>query len=78
MAKKSCVDTKIDIARLEERLNGIDDFIQEMKDNHLPHIYDGIESVKKEITVIEKQIAKYTGGLAALIILIQIVVNYLR
>lgn len=68
MAKKKCVGIEVEIARLDERTNSHDDFIKEMKDNHLPHIY-------KSLNKIENKIAYYSGAIAIIVILAQIIIS---
>jgi len=66
MNKRKCEDNKLDIAVLNEKVQHTEEFVKEMKENHLPHIYDRLNDV-------DKSIARYAGGLAVLIILVQII-----
>ncbi len=56
---------EIKIAVLETKLDTITDIINEIKNNHLDHIY-------KRMNNLEKKFAYYIGGLAVLMIIIEL------
>lgn len=58
----------IEIARHDERLKSVEDFIGDIKDNHLPHIYD---SLKK----IELKQATWSGGIIVVVTIAQILIS---
>ena len=60
----------IDIAVLQEKMDTTEGFIEDMKTNHLPHIYNRLNSI-------DTKQAYYAGGLAVFLILVQLVFKYL-
>ena len=60
---KNCVKQKIDIALLKERSDAHDNFMKNLEENHLPHIYESLSQIKI-------QQAYYAGGIAVAVILI--------
>lgn len=76
MPKKSCnncakySDRDIKIARLDEQMIETKDFIRDIKDNHLPHIY-------KELNSINLKLAYWSGAIIVLGATAQILINKL-
>ena len=60
----------IELAILKTDLKNIKEKIGMIETNHLPHIYDRLGSI-------EKRLAYWMGGIAALIIITQIVVPFM-
>ena len=58
----------IDLARHDERIKIIEEFVVEMRKNHLPHIYNSLEGLKL------KQ-AKWGGAIALLVVAVPIVIK---
>ena len=58
----------IELARHDERLKSVEGFIEDMKDNHLPHIYD---SLKK----IELKQAAWGGGIIVIVTIAQVLIS---
>ena len=55
---------KIEVARLDERLNNVEDFVKKMEENHLPHIYNRLNRI-------ERMIAYSSGGIMIIIVIAQ-------
>ena len=62
-------DNKENIARLDERTKVHGEFIDEMRSNHLPHIYQRLGGI-------EKRIAYYTGGIGAALGILQTILTF--
>lgn len=62
-------EQKVDIAVLKERVDKHDDFMLEMRENHLPHIYN-------RLVRIETRMAWYAGAVVAALGIIQFVADY--
>ena len=79
MPKKNCNENKVDIAVLDTRVKTIEDFVEEMNKNHLPHLYKGITDTKEQLTAeinsVKLNQAYWTGGIGAIIIIMQILVG---
>jgi hypothetical protein len=60
-----------EIAILKEQLKYIVENIDSIKENHLPHIYDRLNSI-------EKKLAYYLGGLAALTVIINVLLKFVK
>ena len=45
MGKKNCTDNKIDIAVLDNRVKSVENFVREINNNHLPHIYEKLDTI---------------------------------
>ena len=58
---------KTDIAVLKERVNKVEEFVDDIRGNHLPHIYEAINDLKVNM-------AYYVGGGTAIIIAVQFIV----
>ena len=55
------------IAVMQEKVNTLDRNMEAVMTNHLPHIYEELKAVRKEIAEIKQSIAKYIGiGVGAL------------
>ena len=61
---------EIKIAVLEEKVNTLHDNVEKIMNNHLPHIQERLESN-------EKKLARWGGGLSALIIVVPLLIRYL-
>ena len=72
MPKKNCNNNhnKIDIAVLDNRVKTTEKFIEDMQKNHLPHLYEGLNSIQQKM-------AYWAGGIMVLIVLSQILVKFL-
>ena len=62
-----CKEQAVNIAVLKERVDKMDDFVTEIRDNHLPHIYESINELKV-------QMAYYVGGGTAIVVVVQFIV----
>ena len=69
MSEENGVKNKIDIAVHEERLKQLEDMVRAILENHLPHLKDEIISVKLRI-------AYWSGGIGALLGLLQIIIAF--
>ena len=45
MPKKNCNETKVNIAVLDNRVKVIENFVEDINKNHLPHIYEKLENI---------------------------------
>lgn len=45
MPKKSCNENKVDIAVLDNRVKAVENFVEEINKNHLPHIYEKLDNI---------------------------------
>ena len=61
---------EIDVVILQEQMLETKEFIKDMKVNHLPHLYDGINEIKR-------QQAYWAGGITVVVILAQIFIQKL-
>lgn len=68
MPEKNCKDNELNIAVLDNRVKAIEHFVGEINENHLPHIYKGINDLKI-------QQAYWAGGITAIVILSQILIK---
>lgn len=79
MPKKNCKDNHTDIAVLDNRVKTIENFVEEMNTNHLPHLYKGITDTKEQLTdeinSVKLNQAYWAGGIGAVIIITQILVQ---
>ena len=66
--------TDIKMAILETKLNTLSDDVTKIKDNHLVHINQKIDGVENQVNSLDKKIAYYIGGLATLIVVLQLVI----
>lgn len=57
----------IEIARHDERIKVVEGFVEEMRKNHLPHIYEGLKKI-------QIQLAVYAGGV---VVAIWVIENFL-
>jgi len=55
---------------LEKRFDKIDYELKDIKENHLEHIYNRLGRI-------EKKLAYYMGGIAVLVIVLEIVLRYI-
>jgi len=69
MSKKNCKSNELNIAVLDTRVKAIEHFVEEINDNHLPHIY-------KRLNSIDKTIAFGLGGLAVLQVVIMVIIKF--
>ena len=67
---KDCIDNKTDIAVLKVEHTSVKEFIKSMEANHLPHIYNRLNSI-------EKNIAYWGGGIAVFIVIAQLITQIL-
>ena len=63
------VQQKVDIAVIKEKVEQHDGFINEMRENHLPHIYN-------RLVKIETKMAWYAGAIVAIGSVIQLAITY--
>ena len=59
-----------DIAVHKEQISSINNFIVDLKENHLEHIYSRLNSI-------EKNQAYYAGGTAVVVVVTQFIMYYL-
>ena len=64
---KKCKDSEVDIAVLDTRVKSVESFVEDMNKNHLPHIYEKLHKI-------DNRLAYYAGGIAVLIIIINLVI----
>lgn len=62
---------KVAIAVLQEKIEEIDQKLSRVLDNHLPHIYEKLEAV-------DKRNAYFSGGIAVLIIMLEIILRFIK
>lgn len=63
LEEKSC--------NLEKQMEKLDDKIEKIMTNHLPHIQEGVERI-------EKQFAYYAGGGAAILLVIEVIAKIIN
>ena len=68
MPKKNCNENKVDIAVLDNRVKTVESFIEDMTKNHLPHLYQGINTLKIRQ-------AYWAGGITAVVVIAQILIS---
>ena len=68
---KNGIKTKVDIAVLQEQIEKIDERVDRIENNHLPHLQEKLESI-------EKKIAYYSGGLFVGITLLELIIKFLK
>jgi hypothetical protein len=66
------------IIRLEQGQRGICDEIKEIKENHLFHLSEDVKNLRNDITELKLKIARWSGGVAVLIILAQIILRFIK
>ena len=49
MGKKDCINKELDIAVLKEQMDETKEFINEMKEKHLPHIYKTLNEINLKL-----------------------------
>jgi len=64
----------IKMAVFETKLNSLSKDVTKIKDNHLVHINQKIDNLKTQVNSLDKKIAYYIGGLATLIVVLQLVI----
>ena len=62
------VEVKVDIATLKEKVDKLEEFVSDIKNNHFPHI-------EKRFDTIETHLAYYVGGGTVVLILSQIFIR---
>lgn len=62
---------------LEERIHSLSAVVREIKDNHLSHIADDIKNLDRRMNGLEKKIAYWTGGMAAVSFIANLIVGLL-
>ena len=70
MSRKCKDQDSINIAVLQEKVNEMNKFIDDIHKNHLPHIYSRLNKI-------DTRMAYYAGGLAVLMVLLQFIVPML-
>ena len=65
---KKCKNSEVDVAVLKEQMSETKDFIKDMNDNHLPHIYNSINSINIKL-------AYWSGAIIVFSAIAQILIN---
>ena len=68
---KNGVNTKINIAVIQEQLAHITEDVTEIKNNHLPHLHERLDSI-------ELKMAYYVGGMAAVGFILQVILSLVK
>lgn len=76
MENKTIASIKVDIARLEEKNNSLNEKVDEIKNNHLAHIAADIKGVNDKVDRLSLKIAYWTGGLLVATSMIQYIIYY--
>ena len=54
------------ITRLEEQYKNIDEKVDAIINNHLPHLSKGVEDITKEVAEIKNKLALWSGAIIVL------------
>jgi len=69
MNEENGIKTKINVAVLQERVDKVEDWIEKMENNHLPHIYDKLSSI-------ERKMSYWGGAIAVLLGILQVALAF--
>lgn len=72
------VETESRVATLEANHKEISRVIDEIKNNHLVHLSSDIAEVKRAVDDLKISMAKWTGGLAVAMLVIELLIKFLK
>lgn len=75
---KTIASIKVDIARLEEKNNSLNEKVDEIKNNHLAHIAADIKDLTQAQIKTNLKIAYWSGGVAVVVIIVQVLAWILK
>lgn len=79
MAKDSAVKTEGRISKLEANYGSLNESVETIMNNHLPHIQNGIDDLKANVANLRVDFAKYIGigigGIAVLEIVMKFILK---
>ena len=68
---KNGIQDKVNIARLQEKVESIDSRLDKIENNHIPHLHEKMEAI-------EKKIAYYSGALFVAISFLELIIRFFR
>ena len=71
MSIRNGVQSKINVAKLQVQVEHLVEDVKEIRENHLVHLFDKVESL-------ERKMSYYAGGLAVGIFLLEIFLRFLK
>ena len=65
------VKQKVDIAVLKDQVERLDERVDRIENNHLPHIHEQLDGI-------EKKLAYYSGGLFVGITILELIIRFFK